>query len=194
VAALETILKVILALAAVAFVGYPFLQQKRESAPRVTPEHETLLERKTQVDAALQEVEFDYRTGKLPEKDFHDLTARFLSERTEVASLLGLPQPAEDSGAAPGPSVPASAVSAEEPSAVARAATAATARPTQNTCPACRTLNPAGAKFCGSCGAPMGAAPSPGRKAREQQAAVCARCGAELRPSNKFCGSCGAKT
>ena len=46
-AVLETIIKVVLALAAVAFVGYPFLRSvKEEEAPQLAPEEEQLLERK----------------------------------------------------------------------------------------------------------------------------------------------------
>jgi hypothetical protein len=185
--AIEIIIKVFLALVAVAFVGYPFLRQMREEAPAVTPEHELLLERKAQVDAALQEVEFDYRTGKLPDRDFHDLTARFLREQVEVASLLGLPDAAEVDGA--GPLAPESAVSA---GAIAVPVVAGTLR---GACPSCETLNPTGVKFCGACGGPLNAGSRSGRKAQGQRAIpTCAACGAELRAGNKFCGSCGAKT
>jgi adenylate cyclase len=45
-------------------------------------------------------------------------------------------------------------------------------------CPACSFENPAGVRFCGSCGAALGAA--------------CSACGAENPPGFRFCGSCGA--
>jgi len=50
-------------------------------------------------------------------------------------------------------------------------------------CAACNAANPAGAKFCASCGQPL--AP---------QVAHCASCGGELAPGAKFCPSCGTAT
>ena len=46
-------------------------------------------------------------------------------------------------------------------------------------CASCQAENPAGAKFCLECGAPL--------------AARCASCGTELPPAAKFCLECGAK-
>jgi class 3 adenylate cyclase len=46
------------------------------------------------------------------------------------------------------------------------------------TCAACGSENPAGKRFCGDCGAPLGAA--------------CPSCGAENPPDKRFCGDCGA--
>ena len=45
-------------------------------------------------------------------------------------------------------------------------------------CPRCSADNSAGMKFCGQCGAPLGAA--------------CPSCGAGNPPDHKFCGQCGA--
>ncbi|MGH7276250.1 MAG: AAA family ATPase, partial [Candidatus Rokuibacteriota bacterium] len=45
-------------------------------------------------------------------------------------------------------------------------------------CPACKTENRAGMKFCEECGARLDAA--------------CPACGAQVSPGKKFCGSCGA--
>ena len=45
------------------------------------------------------------------------------------------------------------------------------------TCTACGSENPAGKRFCGDCGAPLGAA--------------CPSCGAENPPDKRFCGDCG---
>jgi class 3 adenylate cyclase/tetratricopeptide (TPR) repeat protein len=44
-------------------------------------------------------------------------------------------------------------------------------------CAACGSENPAGKRFCGDCGAPLGAA--------------CPSCGAENPPDKRFCGDCG---
>src|SRR5437762_5080612 len=45
-------------------------------------------------------------------------------------------------------------------------------------CSRCHAENPAGTKFCGHCGAPLGAA--------------CPSCGAGNPPGHRFCGQCGA--
>ncbi|MGN6800152.1 MAG: AAA family ATPase, partial [Gaiellaceae bacterium] len=45
------------------------------------------------------------------------------------------------------------------------------------TCAACGSENPIGKRFCGDCGAPLGAA--------------CPACGAENPPDKRFCGDCG---
>lgn len=47
-------------------------------------------------------------------------------------------------------------------------------------CPACRADNAPGARFCSSCGKPMGAA-------------KCGKCQAELSAGAKFCSACGEK-
>jgi len=47
-------------------------------------------------------------------------------------------------------------------------------------CARCNAAVPAGAKFCGSCGAPATAP------------AACPRCQAQVTPGTKFCGNCGA--
>ncbi|WP_280455366.1 SPFH domain-containing protein [Nocardia brasiliensis] len=58
----------------------------------------------------------------------------------------------------------------------------ALAAPAPTLCGECHTANPAGARFCMDCGAPLGTpAPRP-----------CRACGAELLAAAKFCGACGA--
>ncbi|HXJ62155.1 MAG TPA: adenylate/guanylate cyclase domain-containing protein [Actinomycetota bacterium] len=44
-------------------------------------------------------------------------------------------------------------------------------------CPACGSTNPAGNRFCGSCGSPL--------------VLTCPACGASNPPANRFCGACG---
>ncbi|MBI3026092.1 MAG: zinc ribbon domain-containing protein, partial [Candidatus Tectomicrobia bacterium] len=44
-------------------------------------------------------------------------------------------------------------------------------------CPQCRTENPAGAKFCGACGARL--------------EAKCPACGHSNLPGSRFCNECG---
>jgi ribosomal protein L40E len=181
VAVIETIIKVVLALAAVAFVGYPFLRPPREEeTPYLAPEEEQLLERKGAIEGALTEVEFDYRTGKLAEKDYQELTLRYRREQTEILSMLGEPT------ADPEPAAPdlGGEVAPVQP---------ASAQPAEGVCSMCGSEHPIGAKFCGSCGSSLGSSGGGSRKASRAGAGRCRECGTELRPGNKFCGSCGAK-
>lgn len=184
-AVLETIIKVLLALAAVAFVGYPLLRpSKEEEGPRRAPEDEQLLERRTAVEGALREVEFDYRTGKLAEKDYLELMSRYQREQTEVLSMLG---------ESPSGPEPAGGVVSEEFHVAPGLGAGREVEPRAGLCRACGSEHPTGAKFCGSCGASLSVSKGASRKASRAEAGRCGECGAELRPGNKFCGSCGAK-
>lgn len=57
-------------------------------------------------------------------------------------------------------------------------------QPSGSFCPACGSTVGCGAKFCRSCGAPLGQPPA---------AATCMGCGQPLRPGAKFCNKCGTK-
>jgi hypothetical protein len=161
VAALETIITVVLALVAVAYVGYPFLRPLREEeVAQLAPEEEQLLERKGAVEGALGEVEFDYRTGKLAEKDYQELMSRYRREQTEVASMLGErpadPEPPTDVCRACGSEYPTGAkfcgsCGSSLGMSVGASRKASGARP--GWCGECGAELRPGNKFCGSCGA-----------------------------------------
>lgn len=51
-------------------------------------------------------------------------------------------------------------------------------------CPACGTMNLAGAKFCGKCGRQLATG-------ADTSATYCPRCGAANNPMARFCGTCG---
>ena len=160
-AALETIITVVLALVAVAYVGYPFLRPLREEeAPRLAPEDEQLLERKGAVEGALREVEFDYRTGKLAEKDYQELMSRYQREQAEVVSMLGEPPAVPES-----PPDVCPACGSEHPTGakfcgscgsslgVSGGASRKASGVRAGWCGECGAELRPGNKFCGSCGA-----------------------------------------
>ena len=76
----------------------------------------------------------------------------------------------------------------------------------QVNCPSCQTPNPAGAKFCSSCGKPMvlektcpscqAKVPAASKFCPSCGAAMgeskCVKCGASLQPGAKFCPECGS--
>jgi hypothetical protein len=57
-------------------------------------------------------------------------------------------------------------------------------------CPSCGTEEPAGARFCGTCGASLAAGEASGPAASPVTA--CPRCGSEEPVGAQFCGTCGA--
>jgi hypothetical protein len=175
-AVLATLVRVFLALGVVIFVGYPLLRpQPKETARSATPEEERLFERRAAAESALQELEFDYRTGKLADKDYRELEARYQTELADAEALLGMQVEGVVAAKAAG-------------------APSAAGVPVGGECPACGFANPQGAKFCGSCGEKLTTPPTrPRPKPGPPLAPTCSECGAELRPGNKFCGSCGAK-
>jgi membrane protease subunit (stomatin/prohibitin family) len=84
-------------------------------------------------------------------------------------------------GGAPVPSMPCPRCQAPVPAGARFCGNCGAAAAAMVACPKCQAQTPAGSKFCGSCGAPMAQA----------AAAVCSKCNTPLAPGAKFCGSCG---
>jgi hypothetical protein len=94
---LAVILAVALALACVAFVARPFL---REPAPEhdrlddITPEERErllLAEERDRALAALKELEFDHRTGKVSDEDYRELVGPLRRQAAEALRALDPP-------------------------------------------------------------------------------------------------------
>lgn len=64
-------------------------------------------------------------------------------------------------------------------------------QPAGVTCPRCNFSHPAGTRFCGRCGIPIGTA-AIDWKAPKPVEVVCKTCGGSYAASTKFCGRCGA--
>ncbi|MHB1343120.1 MAG: hypothetical protein ACYCX3_02020 [Thermoleophilia bacterium] len=90
-----------LALLAVALVAYPLLAPAREEEEDLDPPEELdeLRRRQESTYSAIKELEFDYRTGKLSEKDFYELDARYRMDALELMDAIEAWQ--EDGGGAP---------------------------------------------------------------------------------------------
>jgi hypothetical protein len=88
---LAVLLAVLLAVAVVAFVARPFLAEPETTDDRLgglTPaeqERLRLLERRDRALAALKELEFDHRTGKISDNDYRELVGPL---RRRVADAL----------------------------------------------------------------------------------------------------------
>lgn len=192
-AAIEMIVKVVLALGVVLFVGYPLVKNRWDGDdPYQLPEEvEELYRRKESTYSALKELEFDFKTGKLSDADFHELDAKYRAEAVEILEAIeALEAPAASDRRGGGGRRRAAP---EREQAVGRAGVAAPLSE-PGAC-VCGYVNVEGARFCASCGASLEHAPSaktdsvPG----EDDDLVCAACGAEIRPGYRFCGSCGVE-
>jgi hypothetical protein len=88
------ILAVVLAVACVAFVARPFLREPAAPDDRLadlTPEERErvrLAEERDRALAALKELEFDHRTGKISDADYRDLVGPLRRDAAEALRAL----------------------------------------------------------------------------------------------------------
>lgn len=187
-AILETLVKVVMALAVVAYVSYPLLRGKvgeDEDEAEMPEELADLYHRKEATYAALKELEFDYRTGKLSESDFKHLEERYRADGIELLEAIETAEGEEAEGGTSGAKRKGAGVPGQGPAHIPAA-------PSPGLCGSCGTVNDEGAKFCATCGERLKAGEAPG-KGRDQGVPVCSACGEEVKAGAKFCGSCGAE-
>ena len=157
-----------LATGVVSFVLFPVFARSREV--QELPSHDArerknLTEQKERLYDAIQDLDFEYRAGKLSDADYQSVRSDLVSQAAAIMSQLDkLAEPAE-------PAVPAKPPRQE----VSEDVTAAEGL----ACPSCERDNPPGAKFCLQCGA------------RIEAPANCPQCGTELPKEALFCTSCG---
>ena len=171
---IEILAKVLLALAVVAFVGYPLLKEQwgDDDDFELSEETEDLHRRKESTYSALKELEFDYKTGKLSEQDYRELDARYKAQAIEILEAIDQLERPQPKGKSAKASRPGSASAA---------------------CASCGRVNLPDARFCASCGGPLGpaAAGPPAQSSEDSLSLLCDACGVELAPGHRFCGSCG---
>jgi hypothetical protein len=89
------LLAALLAVACVAFVARPFLAEPDATDDRIASltdaeqERLQLLERRDRALAALKELEFDHRTGKIADADYEELIGPLRREAAETLRALG---------------------------------------------------------------------------------------------------------
>jgi len=104
-----------LALACVVYVALPFLREpgaENDTLGDLTPARRRLLaleEERDRALAALKELEFDHRTGKVSDGDYRAQVVVLRREVAEALRALDEPAPAADPGAAPDEKVDARA-------------------------------------------------------------------------------------
>ena len=105
-AAVALILAAILAVAAVLFVARPFLREPeaRDDAPTQPDEAQLervrLIEERDRALAALKELEFDHRTGKISDEDYERLVGSLRGEAAEALAALDSATPGGRGGPA----------------------------------------------------------------------------------------------
>jgi hypothetical protein len=93
------IFAIVLALAAVAFVARPFLRDPEAEDDRLAEaspaerERMRLAEERDRALAALKELEFDHRTGKISDADYRGLVAPLRREAADAMRALEPPRP-----------------------------------------------------------------------------------------------------
>jgi hypothetical protein len=96
--AVAVILAVLLAVACVAFVARPFLREPAPEDDRLAElspaeqERTRLLEERDRALAALKELEFDHRTGKISDSDYRELVAPLRRQAAEALRALEPPK------------------------------------------------------------------------------------------------------
>lgn len=204
-AAIETLVRIILALAVVAFVAYPLLRESQETDEEVgelSEEAEDLYRRKESTYSALKELEFDFKTGKLSKADFEELDAKYRGDALEILGAIDLYESGATATSPAQPTKRERAVKSESqglgsrsgrsvhPAPVRAAQAVALAGLDPEAC-VCGSVNVEGAKFCAACGEPLEEQLDLVEPGDEQP--VCAACGAELEAWHRFCVDCGAR-
>ena len=71
------------------FIGYPLLQKQRRLASfELNHQTEELQARKAEIYAAIRDIDFDYRMGKLSEEDYNALREQYKGEAIKVMQAL----------------------------------------------------------------------------------------------------------
>lgn len=91
------ILAAVLAIVAVLFVARPFLRSPGREQPALPPapselERLRLLEERDRALAALKELEFDHRTGKVSDADYAESVSALRREAASALAALDPPQ------------------------------------------------------------------------------------------------------
>jgi hypothetical protein len=200
--AIELVVKVLLALIVVGFVGYPILKEEGDDeVVEIPEEQQELYRRKESTYSALKELEFDYKTGKLSDVDFRELDGKYRAEAIELLEAIESLEKDEE----PRPRSASKPKSARRPAAVLKAPPAVEAEVAEISAveeeaalagvaaasPDIEEVN--GASRSGSRPAGGRRRKGSGGRAgvRAERPSLCDACGTENQPGAKFCASCG---
>lgn len=174
------------------FVGQPFLRRtpvvsSRVSNARQKEDHErsSLLAERDRVLTSLQELDFDYALGKVPEEEYPQQRALLLKTGTEVLRRLDTLHPGSGLAGAVGSSmedrIEAAVASRRADSRGGMAVQAQVATGSNGKPSAVRAADPLEDVIANR-----------KRERKESSAGFCPRCGRPVQKSDKFCSRCGA--
>ena len=151
------------------WVARPFFEQRRQASngrrkPAI-PESSRQLTERRKVLSALNELDFDFQTGKITAEDHRDLRARLMAEAASLTPALQ----AED----------------DELEALIRARREALDKATR--CGQCGERLSGTDRFCPSCGASADVVTD---QTTDQ---YCPACGSKTLPGAQYCSKCGTK-
>ena len=139
-----TVGAILLVGAIVYFILQPLLTGMRASLERTEDELSDAEARRRVTLKALRDVEYDYMSGKLDERDYGELKRELSAEALEAMKAVEQEEDAEAVEAA-----------LEEEIRKVREGLR-----TGSACPGCGHANPPGSRFCGACGHPLESAAS----------------------------------
>jgi hypothetical protein len=148
------------------FVAGPFLKngQRQKKLPESWQEESSGLTKQSAL-AALRDLDFDFRTGKVAEEDYLPLRQRLLVQAAEAVQAGEATQLAVD----------------DEIEAAVRALRGSPRATRRAECPHCHAPVGDDDRFCPKCGTALGAACPQCRSAVQVTDTFCARCGATLK-------------
>ncbi|MDZ7292612.1 MAG: zinc ribbon domain-containing protein [candidate division KSB1 bacterium] len=83
------IIGILLAILTAVFVGYPLFQkQQRKVSFAVNHRAQELEARKAEIYAAIRDIDFDYRMGKLSQEDYQALRDRYKAEAIDMMKQI----------------------------------------------------------------------------------------------------------
>ena len=141
---------VICGLVAVAAIGFTLWVREKDipPAPVENPELRHLQNRRQVLYENLNDLQFEYHQGKLSDQDYQSLKQGFLYDLAGVMDAIERLEPRK--GRPEKASGKSKAALGEQPKAKGPSDVSQTA-----SCPSCQAPNPAGNRFCGSCGKPI---------------------------------------
>ncbi len=177
---MDIVLYSLLLLAGLAFIGQPFYAGRRRRPERRSLDadgREQLLMEKQAVYAAIKDLDFEYKTGKLSDEDYAALRESYRARALNILKQIseqGKPGARTDGGVRPGgESLP------QQETRPGSVADAVGEEVHGSRCAQCGEVNRRGSKFCRSCGTPL------------QTELLCDSCGAVRHPGDRFCRECG---
>jgi len=156
----------------VPFIAGPFFQNGQRQKERVeSRQDDSSGPTKQSALAALRDLDFDFRTGKIAEEDYRSLRQRLAAEAAAALQTSETSHPDWEA----------------EIEAAVRALRGSRYEARRVACPQCHAPTGADDKFCPKCGTALGLTLRP-----EAQGAACPQCHGMIQAHDKFCARCGA--